>query len=155
VADHVLESRVWVEASRSRVFAFFDDPANLTRLSPPSLRFELLTPGPIVMGAGTVLDYRVRWLGLTLSGRAFIREHDPPVRFVDVQLRGPYRRWEHRHLFLEDSGGTWVEDRVTYGLPLGPLGSLGHALVVRRQLERLWEYRRQKLVEWFGPSRTA
>lgn len=153
--DHVLESRVWVEASRPRVFAFFDDPSNLARLSPPSLRFELLTPGPIIMGPGTVLDYRVRWLGLRLSGRAFIREYDPPVRFVDVQLRGPYRRWEHRHLFLEASGGTWVEDRVTYALPLGPLGTAAHALVVKRQLERLWEYRREKLAELFGSIRTT
>jgi ligand-binding SRPBCC domain-containing protein len=111
--------------------------------------------GPIVMQAGTVLDYRIRWLGLPLSGRAFIREHDPPVRFVDVQLRGPYRRWEHRHLFLEEAGGTWVEDRVTYALPLGPLGALAHAVAVRRQLERLWDYRRQKLTEWFGRERPA
>jgi ligand-binding SRPBCC domain-containing protein len=154
MSDHVLESRVWVAAARPRVFAFFDDPSNLARLTPPSLRFELLSPGPIVMGAGTVLDYRIRWLGLRLSGRAFIREYDPPVRFVDVQLRGPYQRWEHRHLFLEEAGGTWVEDRVTYALPLGPLGTLAHAVVVQRQLERLWDYRRRKLAEWFGPIRT-
>jgi ligand-binding SRPBCC domain-containing protein len=153
MSDHVLESRFWVAQPRPQVFAFFNDPANVARLSPPSLRFELLTPRPFVMAAGAVIDYRIRWLGLRLSGRAFIREYDPPVRFVDVQLWGPYRRWEHRHLFLEESGGTWVEDRVTYALPLGPLGRLAHAVVVRRQLARLWEYRRQKLAERFGPAR--
>jgi ligand-binding SRPBCC domain-containing protein len=153
--DHVLESRVWVAQPRPRVFAFFQDPSNLGQFTPSPIHVELLTKGPIVMQAGAVFDYRIRWLGLPFSGRAFIREYDPPVRFVDVQLWGPFRRWEHRHLFVEEAGGTWVEDRVTYALPLGPLGALAHALVVRRQLERLWDYRWQKLAERFGPLRTA
>jgi hypothetical protein len=151
MADHILESRVWLAKPRGEVFAFFADPANLARITPPWLGFRLLTPGP-VMAAGAVLDYRIRWLGAPLRWRTYVREYDPPARFVDVQVRGPYDRWEHRHLFLEERGGTWVEDRVTYRLPLGPLGRAVHALVVRRQLAAIWAYRRARLGELLAPA---
>jgi len=151
VPDHVLEARVWLRRPRPEVFAFFADPANLACITPPWLGFRLLTERP-VMAAFTVLDYRIRWLGLPVRWRTLIREYDPPARFLDVQVRGPYDRWEHRHLFLEEAGGTWVEDRVTYRLPLGPLGRAAHALLVRRQLEAIWAYRRRRLGELIAPA---
>ncbi len=150
MADHVLETRVWLARPRPEVFAFFADPGNLARITPPWLGFRLLTPAP-AMAAFTVLDYRIRWLGVPLRWRTLIREWDPPARFLDVQVRGPYDRWEHRHLFLEERGGTWVEDRVTYRLPLGPLGRAVHALMVRRQLDGIWAYRRQRIGELVAP----
>jgi ligand-binding SRPBCC domain-containing protein len=147
MADHVFESRVWLARPRPEVFAFFADPASLERLTPPAFRLRLLNPA-VTMTTGAVLDFRLRWLGVVpLRWRAFVREWDPPFRFVDVQVRGPYARWEHRHRFLEEGGGTWVEDRVTYRLPLGPLGRAAHALKVRRQLRELWAYRHQRLAE--------
>jgi ligand-binding SRPBCC domain-containing protein len=103
------------------------------------------------MVAGAVFDYRISWLGVPIRWRAFIREFDPPVRFVDVQVRGPYARWEHRHLFLEEAGGTWIEDRVTYRLPLGVLGRLAHAVVVQRQLAAIWRYRERRIGELVAP----
>lgn len=148
--DHILESRMWVAKPRPEVFAFFADPANLARITPPWLGFRLLTPDP-AMAASAVLEYRIRWLGLPLRWRTFIREYDPPVRFVDVQLVGPYDRWEHRHLFLEEAGGTWVEDRVTYRLPLGPLGRALHTLLVRRQLDTIWAHRWGRVGALVGP----
>ena len=154
MADHVLEARVWLGRSRPDVFAFFADPANLARISPPSLGVRLLTPAP-VMAAGTVLDYQVRWLGVPLRWRAFVREYDPPFRFLDVQLLGPYARWEHRHRFLEEDGGTIVEDRLVYRLPLGGLGRALHAAVVGRQLRAAWAYRARRLGELLGPIRPA
>jgi len=90
-----------------------------------------------------------------VSWRTMIREYDPPARFVDVQVRGPYDRWEHRHLFLEERAGTWVEDRVTYRLPLGPLGRLVHVLIVRRQLAAIWAYRRRRLAALVAPAYDA
>jgi hypothetical protein len=154
MADHVLESRVWLARPRAEVFAFFADPTNLVRLAPPRTRLRLLAP-PATLTAGAVVDFQLAWLGLPLRWRAFVREYDPPFRFVDVQLRGPYARWEHRHRFLEEEDGTTcVEDRVTYRLPLGPLGRLAHALVVRRQLAALWAYRRQRLEALLGPVRS-
>ena len=154
MADHVLERRVWLGRPRPDVFAFFADPANLARLTPPSLRVRLTTPGA-VMAAGAVLDYELRWLGIPLRWRAFVREYDPPYRFLDVQLRGPYARWEHRHRFLEKDGGTVVEDRVVYRLPLGPAGKALHAVLVGRQLGAAWEYRTRRLGELLGPIRPA
>jgi ligand-binding SRPBCC domain-containing protein len=150
MADYILEDRGWLPKPRAVVFPFFADPANLPRITPPWLRFRLLTPAA-AMAAGAVFDYRIAWLGVPLRWRAFIREYDPPVRFVDVQVRGPYGRWEHRHLFLEEAGGTWMEDRVTYRLPLGPLGRAAHALLVRRQLAAIWRYRRRRIGELLAP----
>jgi len=154
MADHVLEARVWLGRPRPDVFAFFADPANLTRLTPPSLDVRLLTPAP-VMTAGAVLDYRLRWLGVPIRWRAFVREYDPPYRFLDVQLRGPYARWEHRHRFLDEDGGTIVEDRVVYRLPLGGIGRAAHAVLVGRQLRAAWDYRTRRLAELLGPLRPA
>jgi ligand-binding SRPBCC domain-containing protein len=151
MADHVFESRVWLARPRPEVFAFFADAASLERLTPPAFRLHLLTPG-VTMTAGAVLDFRLRWLGIVpLRWRTFVREWDPPFRFVDVQVRGPYARWEHRHRFLEEGGGTWVEDRVTYRLPLGVLGRAAHALLVERQLREVWAYRHRRLAELVKP----
>lgn len=148
--DFILESRVWLPKPRADIFPFFSDPANLVRISPPRFRVALLTPGA-TMRPGAAFDYRMTWLGVPIRWRTFIREFDPPVRIVDVQVRGPYARWEHRHLFLEERGGTWVEDRVTYRLPFGPVGRLAHALVVGRQLAGIWAYRRARLAELVAP----
>ena len=154
MADHVLEARVWLGRPRPDVFAFFADPANLARITPPSLGVRLLTEAPR-MTAGAVLDYRMRWLGLPLRWRAFVREYDPPFRFLDVQLLGPYARWEHRHRFLEDDGGTLIEDRVVYRLPLGVIGHALHAALVGRQLRAAWAFRTRRLGELLGPIRPA
>jgi ligand-binding SRPBCC domain-containing protein len=150
MADYILESRVWLARTRPEVFAFFAEPANLAALTPPSYRLRLVAAPP-ALAAGAVLDLEIAWLGQPLRWRAFIREWDPPYRFVDVQVRGPWARWEHRHAFVEDRGGTWVEDRVTYRLPLGPLGRLAHALAVGRQIRALWAYRTRRLGELVGP----
>jgi len=150
MADHVMESRVWLAHPRAEVFAFFADPRNLARLTPPSLRLRVLTPAS-TLSAGAILDLRVAWLGIPVPWRVYIREYDPPHRFVDVQVRGPWARWEHRHLFLEGDGGTWVEDRLTYRPPLGPLGRLAHAVALGRQVRALWAYRQRRLGELFAP----
>jgi len=151
MADHVMESRVWLPRPRPEVFAFFADPTNLARLTPP--RFHLtLVSAPPTLAAGAVLDLRLAWLGVPVSWRVYIREYDPPHRFVDVQVRGPWARWEHRHLFLEGDGGTWMEDRLTYRPPLGPLGRLAHGVALGRQVHALWAYRHARLAELFPPA---
>jgi ligand-binding SRPBCC domain-containing protein len=151
MADHVLEARLWVGRPRTEVFAFFADPGNLIRLTPPSLHLRLTTAVPLAPGA--VLDYRLRWWGLPIRWRAFIREYDPPYRFFDVQVRGPFSRWEHRHRFLEADGGTVVEDRVVYRLPFGALGRVAHAALVDRRLRAAWDYRTRQLAALLGPVR--
>jgi len=150
MADYILESRVWLARARTEVFAFFTESSNLVLLTPASFGLRVVG-GPHALANGAVVDLRMSWLGVPMRWRAFIREWDPPYRFVDVQVRGPYARWEHRHRFLEERGGTWVEDRVTYQLPLGPLGRAAHALLVRRQIAALWRYRTRRLGELVGP----
>ena len=154
MADHVLDARVWVGRPRPDVFAFFADPANLAQLTPPALGLRLPTMTR-TMATGAVLDYRLRWFGVPVRWRAYVREYDPPFRFLDVQLQGPYARWEHRHRFLEEGGGTIVEDRVVYRLPLGAVGRALLAGVVGRQLRAAWAYRTRRLAELLGPVRPA
>ena len=154
MADHLLETRVWVARPRAEVFAFFADPSNLARVTPPSFRLRVRRAPPM-LETGAVIDYDVRWLGVPLRWRGFVREFDAPYRFLDVQLRGPYARWEHRHRFLEEDGGTVIDDRIVYRLPLGAVGRLVHAAVVRRQLAAAWRYRTRRLSELLGPVRPA
>jgi hypothetical protein len=134
---------------RSEVFAFFGDAANLQRLTPDFLDFRILTPLPIAMGAGTRIDYRIRLFGVGLRWQTLIERFDPDECFVDTQLKGPYRRWHHTHEFVEVPGGTLMRDRVEYDLPLGPLGTLAHALFVKRTLARIFDYRRDTVARLF------
>jgi len=154
MADHVLATRVWVGRPRPDVFALFADPSVLATLTPPSFALRLVTPVS-TMRAGSVLDYRMRWLGLPVSWRAYIREFDAPYRFMDVQVRGPFARWEHRHRFLEEDGGTVIEDRVVFRLPFGPLGRVAYRAMVGRQLRAAWDYRTERLAALLGPVRPA
>ena len=151
MADYILERRVWLPRPRPEVFEFFADPRNLERLHPAWARPRWLTPPPARLAPGTVLDFQVAWL--PGRWRVIIRELDAPYRFVDVQVRGPFARWEHRHRFAEDAdrkGGTWVEDRVTYRLPLGPLGRLVHTVGAGRQVLQLFDYRDRRLRDLLG-----
>lgn len=153
MGDYIRESRLWLGRSRDEVFALVADPDSLARLSPPWLRLRRVGGG--ARAAGAVLDFEARWLGVPLRWRTLVREYDPPYRFVDVHVRGPWARWEHRYRFLEEAGRTCLEDRVTYRPPLGPLGRAGHALLVGRQLAAIWAYRSARLAELVGPAVSA
>jgi ligand-binding SRPBCC domain-containing protein len=151
MADYILERRVWLPRPRPEVFEFFADPRNLERLHPAWARPRWLAPPPARLAPGAVLDFQAAWL--PGRWRVIVREFDPPYRFVDAQVRGPFARWEHRHRFAEGAegeGGTWVEDRVTYRLPLGPLGRLIHGLGAGRRVRALFEYRDRRLRELLG-----
>ena len=123
------------------VFPFFADAFNLEAITPAWLGFRVLTPVPVTMAPGTLLEYRLRLHGLPLRWLTRIAAWEPPVRFVDVQVRGPYRLWHHTHSFERDGDGTIMCDRVRYALPLGPLGELAHAALVRRDLDRIFAVR--------------
>jgi ligand-binding SRPBCC domain-containing protein len=140
---HRLERRLRLDQPLHSVFAFFAEARNLEQITPPWLRFELREPGPRELGAGTLIDYRLRLHGVPLRWTSRIDEWSPGQGFVDRQLRGPYRVWHHRHSFVADGDGTIVGDEVHYALPLGPLGEVAHRLFVRRDLERIFAYRHQ------------
>ena len=139
------------------VFAFFADAGNLEAITPPLLRFRVLTPEPIVMRRGALIQYRLRLRGIPVSWLTSIQEWDPPHRFVDVQVRGPYALWHHTHDLTDDgAGGTVMRDNVRYAIGLGPLGELAHRLVVRRDLEAIFAFRRQAIARRLsGPPAPA
>jgi ligand-binding SRPBCC domain-containing protein len=150
-----LVRRQRVPRSLDATFAFFARPENLPRITPPWLDLRLVTPGPIRMARGLTLDYTVRVLGMRRRWRSEIVEYDPPHGFRDVQALGPYRRWDHRHRFRGDHGDTLIEDVVVYEPPLGPLGALLDAVVIRRRLAAIFDYREQKLGEILGLPTSA
>ncbi len=135
--------------SLAEVFDFFSDAGNLDRLTPPWLHFEILTPRPIEMKVGALIDYRLRLRGLPIRWQSEISDWNPPHRFVDEQRRGPYRLWHHTHTFAEVDGGTAVRDIVRYRVPGG---ALANALFVRRDVRKIFGYRQQKLAALF-PAR--
>jgi ligand-binding SRPBCC domain-containing protein len=147
---HRIERAQVVRRSIDEVFAFFSHARNLEAITPPWLRFELLTPDPPVMRAGTLIGYRLRLHGVPVRWTSRIEQWEPGARFVDRQVRGPYRLWRHRHEFASHREGTLVRDRVDYTLPLGPLGELAGALFIHRDLERIFDYRRAAVARLFA-----
>ena len=132
------------------VFPFFADAGNLARITPPELAFAIETPLPIALRAGAELAYRLRLWGVPFRWRTRIAAWDPPHGFVDEQIRGPYRLWRHTHTFRRAGDGeTIMLDRVEYALPFPPFGELAHFLV-SRQLERIFDYRRDVVRELLG-----
>ncbi len=149
---HVLERRQRVELPREQVFEFFSQARNLEALTPAWMSFQVVTEGPIEMRPGTLIDYRLKVHGLPMRWRTRIEEWEPPARFVDIQLRGPYARWEHTHTFEPDGEhAVVIGDHVRYQLPLGPLGEIAHALLVERDIKRIFEYREIAVTRAFGP----
>lgn len=147
---HTLETEQWLPRPVGEVFAFFADIHNLDELTPPWLHFRILTPGPILMGLGARIEYRIRWRGLPLRWRTEITAWEPPHRFVDRQVRGPYRLWVHEHAFIERDGGTVARDRVEYAVPGGVLGPLVRRLFVGPDVTRIFDYRRGRMTRRFG-----
>lgn len=143
----VLEAALWLPRPRAEVFPFFADAFNLETITPPWLRFEVLTRPPLVMRVGLRIDYRLRVRGLPLRWQSEITAWEPPHRFVDEQRRGPYRLWRHEHTFEERDGGTLARDIVHYRV-WG--GSLIDRLFVRRDVAAIFRFRQAAMAGRFG-----
>jgi ligand-binding SRPBCC domain-containing protein len=141
-----LQASQWLPVPLDEVFGFFSDASNLQALTPPWVHFKILTPLPITMQPGTLIDYRIRLRGIPITWQSEISVWDPPHRFVDVQVRGPYTRWVHTHNFAAERGGTTITDAVDFDVPLGFV--LGW--FVKRDVEKIFGYRRQELSRLFG-----
>lgn len=148
--EYTLRRQQFIPTSIDRVFAFFADAGNLDVLTPPWLHFRIKTPLPITMKSGALIDYTICWRLLPVRWRTEILDWSPPYRFIDQQVQGPYRFWHHTHTFESRQGGTLMHDLVRYRLPLGPLGDLAHVILVKRDLNAIFNYRYQQIVERFG-----
>jgi ligand-binding SRPBCC domain-containing protein len=142
MSTHRFERTQFVRRSIDEVFAFFARAHNLEVIAPPWLRFEVLTPEPVAMRVGMLIEYRLRLHGVPVRWTSRIEEWEPGAGFVDRQVRGPYRLWHHRHEFAPHRDGTVVRDCVDYALPFGALGELANKLFVHRDLERIFDFRR-------------
>ena len=146
---HVLQREVLIHAPIDRVFEFFADPANLSKITPKSVGFRDLTPNATPMRPGLEIIHEIRWLGLPVRWHTLIEDYDPPHLFVDTQIKGPYTYWRHTHEFEDLGDQTLIRDRVQYELPFGILGTITHRLIVARQLKRIFNYRARKIRKLF------
>ena len=142
-----LTNELWLPQPPQEVFKFFADAFNLEHLTPPSLRFEILTPPPIEMRVGLLLDYRVRLRGVPMRWQSEITAWQPPHCFVDEQRRGPYRLWIHEHTFSAQNGGTLAKDFVRYATPGG---AIVQRLFVAAELNRIFDYRNAAIRDHFS-----
>lgn len=149
---YVLESTQTIPAPVGQVFPFFEDPQNLGKITPARMRFEILDIQNLPMQRGTKIEYRIRPLGIPQSWETEIVEYEPGRLFVDLQTRGPYRFWRHRHTFADVDGATLMRDGVQYQMPLGPIGRLVHFLFVSRMLRDIFDYRERVVRETFQSS---
>ena len=150
---HILQATQQLPLAPEEVFPFFAKAANLERLTPPELQFHIITPLPIIMQLGTLIEYRLRLFGVPFKWLTRICHWNPPHEFADEQLRGPYRTWVHTHRFHAVGQGTRMEDEVHYRLPFFPVGESAYPLI-KRQLRRIFDFRRQAIMALLSPDFT-
>ena len=147
MAEHILERSLTLNLPRERVFAFFADAGNLERITPPQLNFHIVTPQPIDIKQGALIDYKLKLRGLPLIWRTVISVWRPPFEFVDEALKSPYKQWIHRHTFTEiEKNKTLIQDEVKYRLPFAPLGDFAH-FFVRKELNYIFDFRQKTVTE--------
>ena len=147
---HEFQTELWLPLPREELFAFFADAANLDAITPPWLHFHIVTPPPVKMREGALIDYKLRVRGLPLRWRTCINIWQPPHRFVDEQIRGPYRQWIHEHTFEARDGGTLARDVVRYAVPFD---FIAHRWLVRPDVEKIFKYRAEALKQHFADGR--
>ncbi len=146
---HVLTCEQFLPYPIDRVFDFFKKPENLDHVTPANLGFKILTPSPIPMAEGTVIDYTIRLYGIPMKWQTVITDYDPPHSFTDTQVKGPYKTWIHTHRFTPKDGGTLMADEVQYEVPLGFLGDIVKAVFVQKEVEKIFAYRKKIIGDLF------
>lgn len=152
MSEHVLKRSLILALPRERVFEFFADAGNLERITPPQLNFQIITPQPIDIKQGALIDYRLKLRGFPLVWKTVISKWNPPYEFVDEALKSPYKQWIHRHVFtILPDGKTQIDDEVRYRLPFEPFGDIAHFLV-RKELDYIFDFRNKTVCEILQPQ---
>jgi hypothetical protein len=146
---YTLDSIQFINKPIEDVFEFFSNPDNLSVITPPKLGFKILTPTPIKMSIGRLIDYKIYLMGIPIHWRTLITDFDPPHTFIDQQIKGPYTIWHHTHTFQNVDGGVEIKDRVVYSIPFSILGRILNFLWIRKDLENIFNYRKKVIDELF------
>jgi ligand-binding SRPBCC domain-containing protein len=152
--QHRLRREQLLPCPLDKAFAFFSQAENLEAITPPFLHFRIASPAAAIE-EGAVIDYRLRMFGFPMRWRSRIDEFQPPRRFIDVQVIGPYKTWRHVHEFQAAGDETLMTDTIDYAVGWGPAGSLAHSLFVRRTLARIFDYRRRQIDRLLRPEGAA
>lgn len=153
MAEHILTRELILDLPREKVFEFFADAGNLERITPPELNFQIITPQPIDLKKGALIDYRLKLRGFPLKWQTVISTWNPPFEFVDEALKSPYKQWIHRHTFAElGENKTLIKDEVRYRLPFEPLGDLA-LFLVRKELNYIFDFRQKTVREIFEKAK--
>ena len=146
---HKLQYKQFIDKNINEVFDFFSNPENLSVITPKKLNFTILTPGPIKMKDGQLIDYTITLLGKKIRWRTMITDYEPPKMFIDQQLKGPYSMWHHEHSFKEVKNGVEIIDTIHYSVPFGFLGDIVNFLFIRRDLENIFKHRKVVIEPYF------
>jgi ligand-binding SRPBCC domain-containing protein len=147
---YIIRREQWIERPIDEVFAFFADAQNLEEITPPWIGFKILSMSTDSIEEGTIIRYRLRLHGIPVHWRTTICEWDPPYSFVDEQTRGPYKTWRHTHKFEAHGSRTKMIDEVQYSMHFGILGRIVHSVKVRKDVSRIFDYRRERIDGLFG-----
>ncbi len=149
----ILERTTLIKAPRAEVFAFFEDPNNLKRITPGWMNLAIDRIDDLPVRPDFRIEYHLKWLNVVrMNWVTLIKDYEPPRFFADEQAKGPYKYWRHVHTFEDVEGGTQMRDRVQYELPFGPLGTITHKLVVQRQINGIFDYRNRQIRKIFATA---
>jgi ligand-binding SRPBCC domain-containing protein len=148
---HEFLTKQFLPITREEAWQFFSSPKNLALITPPEMDFRILTPGlPEAIHEGLLIEYTVKPLGgIAVKWQTRIGLVLAPYQFSDIQEKGPYAYWKHTHVFIEQNGGTMMIDEINYKLPLGFIGRWIHKWFIRKKIEKIFEYRKNKLNKLF------
>ena len=148
---YTLNKEQVISKNISEVFDFFSKPENLSTITPPKMNFHILTPSPINMKKGALIDYTINIMFIPIRWRTLITKYAPPYSFIDQQIKGPYSRWHHTHTFTKiNENETLIKDTVLYSVPLGFIGRIVHWIYIERDLKKIFSYRKKKINEIFS-----
>ncbi len=153
MAKYTLQRLQVIPGDLDSVFQFFENPHNLKRITPRWLNFRVVSATDTTIRQGTEIQYRIHWLGFPMKWESRIAEYEKNVMFADTMIAGPYKSWYHTHQFRKASGVVEIEDRVDYEMPFGFLGALAHGLMVRRQLDAIFDFRARQISRLLATSK--